>query len=58
MAELNGVPIPSMNWQDGNLSEAFRKFKQLCEFIFDDPLSEKDDKIKVRYLLLWAGQEG
>ncbi len=58
MAELTGVPIPSMNWQDGNLSEAFRKFKQLCEFIFDGPLSEKDDKIKVRYLLLWAGQEG
>lgn len=58
MAELTGIPIPSINWKTNNLPEVFRKFKQTCEFIFDGPLSEKDEAIKVQYLMLWVGEDG
>lgn len=58
MAELTGVPIPSMDWKASNLPETYRKFKQTCEFIFDGPLEQKNNAIKTQYLMLWVGEEG
>ena len=58
MAELTGVPIPSIDWNSNNLPETLRKFKRTCEFIFNGPLSDKDETIKVQYLMLWVGETG
>ena len=58
MTELTGIPIPNIDWHSGNLPETLRKFRRTCQYIFDGPLAEKDEKIKVQYLMLWVGQEG
>ena len=58
MAELTGIPIPTINWKASDLPEEFRKFKQTCEFIFNGPLAAKSEEIKVQYLMLWVGDDG
>lgn len=58
MAELTGIPIPSIDWKSNNLPETFRKFRQTCDFIFNGPLHEKSEEVKVRYLMLWVGEDG
>ena len=61
MTELTGIPIPNIDWHSGNLPETLRKFRRTCQYIFDGPLAEKDEKIKVQilqYLMLWVGEEG
>ena len=54
MTELTFIPIPNIDWHSGNLPETLRT----CQYIFDGPLAEKDEKIKVQYLMLWVGEEG
>ena len=58
MTELTGIPIPNIDWHSGNLPETLRKFRRTCQYISDGPLAEKDEKIKVQYLMLWVGEEG
>ena len=58
MTELTGIPIPNIDWHSGNLPETLRKFRRTCTYIFEGPLSEKNEKVKVQYLMLWVGEEG
>ena len=58
MTELTGIPIPNIDWHSDNLPETLRKFRRTCQYIFDGPLAETDEKIKVQYLILWVGEEG
>ena len=58
MTELTGIPIPNIDGHSGNLPETLRTFRRTCQYIFDGPLAEKDEKIKVQYLMLWVGEEG
>ena len=58
MAQLTGVPIPTIDWNATNLPEALRKFKRTCEFIFEGPLEEQSENTKVQYLMLWVGETG
>jgi hypothetical protein len=41
--DLNGVPIPSLNWDSQNPMEEFNKFSQHAELIFSDALREKEE---------------
>ena len=47
-----------MDWKSANLPETFRRFKQMCQFIFDGPLEKKTEIVKIQYLMLWVGEEG
>lgn len=58
MAELTGVPIPSIDWNAPSLPEVLRKFKRTCTFIFEGPLADKPERTKVQYLMLWVGETG
>ena len=56
--DLSGIPTPKFDWESTNLPEQWRKFKSHVELIFDGPLKEKSEEIKVNYLLLWIGDKG
>ena len=58
MGELSGIKPPQMEWNDSDLTTAFKSFKQYCQLIFDGPLNTKEDKVKATYILLWIGEEG
>ena len=58
MASLQGLPTPTIDWTDRSIDAAFENFHETCTLIFDGPLAEVADKIKVNYLKLWAGEEG
>ena len=48
-----------MDWSiPGDLHRRFQKFKQKCQLIFDGPLAERDEALKVRMLLLWCDDKG
>ena len=50
---------PSMDWtSSGDVHKKFKLFRQKCEFIFEGPLEEVDEKKQVRHLLLWVGDKG
>ena len=40
------------------IAKAKKEIQDILQYIFDGPLSEKDEKIKVQYLMLWVGEEG
>ena len=56
--ELNGIPQPLINWDSSNLVDTWKKFQQHVDLIFEGPLADKDDKVKITYLLLWIGDKG
>ena len=58
MAELAGLPIPSMDWHSPDALQAFKKFKAHCELYFLGPLKEQSEEEKVSYLLIWLGDDG
>ena len=58
MASLQGLPTPTIDWTDRSIDAAFENFRETCTLIFDGPLTEVANKIKVSYLKLWAGEEG
>ncbi|XP_028514608.1 uncharacterized protein LOC114574966 [Exaiptasia diaphana] len=58
MAELTGLPSPSMDWNASDLPQALKKFKATAELYFTGPLSSKSEEEKVSYLLIWSGDEG
>ena len=56
--DLSGIPTPVMNWEASNLPEAWKKFQQHVELVFNGPLEKKSEKAKCTYLLLWIGEKG
>ena len=56
--DMNGVPVPGMNWDSSNLPEAWKKFCEHCELIFDGPIRDKEETVHVTYLMLWMGEKG
>lgn len=56
--DLQTIQPPAVNWNASNLAEAWKKFEQYVRLILDGPLKEKDDPIKINYLLLWVGETG
>lgn len=49
---------PNMNWNAGDLPKEWKRFKQHCQFTFDGPLSDKNEKAKVNYLMTYVGDKG
>ena len=50
---------PSIDWtSSGDVHKRFKLFRQKCEFIFEGPLEEVEEKKQVRHLLLWVGDKG
>ena len=47
-----------MNWASTHVPQAFKKFKTICQLMFDGPLAEKTEAVKVKYLPQWPGEEG
>ena len=58
MAELAGLPIPTMGWNSPDAPQAFKKFKARCELYFSGPLKEKSEDEQISYLLMWSGDDG
>ena len=56
--DMSGIPAPVMNWEASNLAEAWKKFHQHVQLIFEGPLKAKSEEEKVSYLLLWVGDKG
>ncbi|XP_021361397.1 uncharacterized protein K02A2.6-like [Mizuhopecten yessoensis] len=56
--DLSGIPTPKIDWEASNLPEQWRKFQSHVRLIFDGPLADKAEEIKVNYLLLWIGDKG
>ena len=38
--------------------ESWKKFQQHVQLIFDGPLKDKDETVKISYLLIWVGDNG
>ena len=55
---MDSVPQPRMDWESGNIPEAWKKFKQHLQLMFKGPLKEKSEEEKWAYLLLWVGENG
>ena len=53
----NLLPCPSFNWESASL-QAWTKFEQHVNLIFNGPLSGKNAKQQCSYLLLWLGEKG
>ena len=58
MAELAGLPIPTMDWHSPDAPQAFKKFKARCELYFSGSLKEKSEEEQVSCLLVWSGYDG
>ena len=58
MTEMAGLSAPTMDWASTDVPQVFKKFKTICQLMFDGPLAEKTEAVKVKYLLLWSGEEG
>lgn len=58
MAEMAGLSAPTMDWASTDVPQALKKFKTMCQLMFEGPLVEKTETVKVKYLLLWSGEEG
>jgi hypothetical protein len=54
----SNFPLPCMSWDAVNLSEAWKKFEQHARLVFAGPLSEKEEEVQCKYLLLWVGDRG
>ena len=57
MAESAGLSAPTMGWASTDVRQAFKKFKTICQLMFDGPLAETTEPVKVKYLLLWSREE-
>ena len=47
-----------MDWQTADLPGEFERFQQYCLLVFQGPFSDKSDKEKVAYVMLWIGRAG
>ena len=55
---VSSLPNPSIDWDSPNLPEAWKKFKQLVDLMFNGPLKSKTEDVKVNYFLIWIGEKG
>lgn len=53
--KLIGIVIVYTSVYLTKLPEDFRKFKRHCQCIFNGPLKDEVEDVKVQYLLLWVG---
>jgi hypothetical protein len=58
MADLYGLPIPTMDWDSADKLDSWRKFKKLCNLMFKGPLEEKEEETQLSYLQIWLGVRG
>ena len=56
--EMSGIPAPVMSWEASNLPEAWKKFLQHVQLIFEGTLNAKSEEEKVSYLLLFVDDKG
>ena len=56
--DLTGIPTPCLDWTSTNLVDSWKKFQQHVQLIFDGPLKDKDETVKISYLLIWVGDKG
>ncbi len=49
---------PEMSWIVQDLNQEWRRFYRQAMCIFEGPLDDKDDSVKVSYLKLWVGDKG
>ena len=49
---------PEISWTAQDLHQDWRRFRRQAECIFDGPLHEKEEHVKVSYLKLWVGDKG
>ena len=49
---------PQISWTAQDLHQEWRHFSGQAECIFDGPLHEKEESVKVSYLKLWVGDKG
>ena len=54
----SSLPNPSIDWDSPHLPEAWKKFKQLVDLMFNGPLKSKTEDVKVNYFLIWIGEKG
>lgn len=55
--DLAGILQPQMQLDASNPLEEWKKFRQHVELNFEGALVEKEEKQKIRYLFLWAGEK-
>ena len=48
---------PEISWTAQDLHQEWRRFSRQAECIFDGPLHEKEERVKVSYLKLWVGDK-
>ena len=49
---------PEMSWIVQDLNQEWRRFYRQAMCIFEGPLHDKEDSVKVRYVKLWVGDKG
>lgn len=48
----------NMDFQNGNISENWRRWKQNMKLVLAGPLHDKTEEVKVNYMLIYIGQAG
>lgn len=49
---------PRLNWSAPEMYQEYLRFKAHCDCYFAGPLADKGDKVKIAYLLTFAGDRG
>ena len=49
---------PEISWIAQDLHQEWRRFNRQAQCIFEGPLHEKEESVKVSYLKLWVGDKG
>jgi hypothetical protein len=47
-----------MDWEARGLPNAFKKFKEHCDFLFLGPLEKKTEDVKCNFLMQWVDEKG
>ena len=56
--DLQGIKIPSFEWDSPELVQQFRSFRRYCELLLSTPTySSKTPEEVVNYILLWMGPQ-
>ena len=50
------VQQPTINWEDGSLTEELSRFEQHIRLMFIRPLAERTENSMCAYLLIWTGK--
>ena len=55
---MEGNSAPKVDWTSKDLPNAWKAFRQHCEFTFGGPLKRKSEEEKCNYLMIWVGDKG